>query len=112
MEGQVAFRAKKERYDRLMQVQQRISREINEGWVGRELRVLFEDVRDGWSIGRSHRDAPEIDGQVFRKGVTEPGTYADVTIEEADVYDLIGQAVAGSAEVERVVEHRIPKKPQ
>jgi ribosomal protein S12 methylthiotransferase len=112
MEGQVAFRTKKERYDRLMQVQQRISREINEGWVGRDLRVLFEDVRDGWSIGRSHRDAPEIDGQVFRKGVTEPGTYADVTIEEADVYDLIGQPVEGSAKVESAVEHRIPKKPQ
>lgn len=89
MEGQVPFRVKRERYDRLMRTQQGISLAKNEAWVGRRMRVLVEEEMDGWSIARSHRDAPEIDGLVlFPKGAANPGDLVEVEIEGAEPYDL------------------------
>lgn len=95
MEGQVSFKIKRQRYDRLMARQQKISRRVNESWIGKSLPVLIEDVRDGWLIGRSHRDAPEIDGMVFAKGEASPGDLVNVEVTEAENYDLFG-AVEGS----------------
>ena len=46
-------------------------------------------------IGRSHRDAPEIDGMVFAKGEASPGDLVNVEVTEAENYDLFG-AVEGS----------------
>src|SRR4028118_1997994 len=68
MPDQVPFRVKRQRYDRLMRVQQELSTAKNQSWVGRELKVLVEDRQEGWLVGRSHRDAPDIDGLVFVDG--------------------------------------------
>lgn len=92
LEGQVAPRIKQERYDRLMRLQQRISHEQNESWVGRELDVLVEDRKEGWLIARSHRDAPEIDGLVFVQGEAEPGAIVRVRVTGAEHYDLYAEA--------------------
>jgi len=53
---------KQERYDRLMERQQAISLEKNQAFVGQTLDVLVEGYGDGIAVGRSYRDAPEIDG--------------------------------------------------
>ena len=90
MPDQVSAEVKQERFDELMTLQQEISQEVNEGWIGRELDVLVEDARDGWLIGRSHRDAPDIDGLVIFKGTAKPGDMAKVLINEAEPYDLFG----------------------
>lgn len=89
MEGQVPFRTKRMRYDQLMKLQQGISLAKNQAWVGRELQVLIEDHRDGWSIGRSFRDAPEIDGFVFTEGSYPLGELRTVRIKSAEHYDLM-----------------------
>jgi ribosomal protein S12 methylthiotransferase len=94
---QVPFRIKRQRYDMVMSLQQAISKSVNESWIGRELDVLVEDVVEGWRVGRSHRDAPEIDGLVF---VEEPGTVGEiirVQVTGAEEYDLFGTQVAQSA---------------
>ena len=44
---------------------------------------------DGISIGRSYRDAPEIDGMVLVKGIIEPGTLLDARVTGALMHDLI-----------------------
>ena len=92
LEGQVAPRIKQERYDKFMRLQQRISLEKNEAWVGRELDVLVEDARDGWLVGRSFRDAPEIDGLVFVQGEAKPGDLVTARVNGAEHYDLSAQA--------------------
>lgn len=92
MPDQISARVKRERYDRLMRLQQEISLEVNLGWVGRSLNVLVEDERDGMKVGRSHRDAPEIDGLVHFKGTAEPGSIVKVRVKAAWPYDLIGDA--------------------
>lgn len=85
---QVPFRVKRQRYDRLMQIQQGISRAVNRDWIGKELSVLIEDTKDGWLIGRSTRDAPEIDGLVFVRGDAKPGDIVLATVTDAEPYDL------------------------
>jgi ribosomal protein S12 methylthiotransferase len=96
MEGQVPFRLKRQRYDALMRMQQGISMSVNQSWIGRTLPVLVEDVFEGGGVGRSHRDAPEIDGLVYVRGEVSPGSIVDVEVEGAEAYDLHG-SVAGAA---------------
>ena len=90
MEGQVPFRIKRQRYDQLMSVQQRVSKSVNESYIGCEIDVLIEDFVEGWRVGRSHRDAPEIDGLVFVEDEGRLGDIVQVKVTGAEEYDLFG----------------------
>ena len=81
---------KQERYDRLMTLQQGISLERNQALVGRTLDVLVEGQGDGISLGRSYRDAPEIDGMVIVEGEMPVGDLLPVRVTGAMAYDLSG----------------------
>ena len=81
---------KQERFERLMELQQGISMQINQSHVGRTLDVLIEGKDKGISIGRSYRDAPEIDGMVFIEGDAKIGSIVPVRISGAMAYDLTG----------------------
>ncbi len=97
---QVPDEVKEARRDELMRVQQRISLEKNQEQVGRVLPVLVEGYGDGVSVGRSYRDAPEIDGLVFVPGELPIGEIVPVRIDGAMTYDLTGYpagVAAGSA---------------
>ncbi|MCS7209912.1 MAG: 30S ribosomal protein S12 methylthiotransferase RimO [Fimbriimonadales bacterium] len=96
MPHQVPFRVKRERFDRLMRFQQPISLARNQQFVGKTLRVLIEGYSDDgtYAIGRSHRDAPDVDGLVYVRNCTvQPGTFVEVQITKADVYDLWGEVL-------------------
>lgn len=84
----------RERRDRLMEVQRAISRQINEGLVGRTLRVLAEEPGEepATVVGRSWRDAPEVDGNVIVEGDgnARPGRFVTARIIAALDYDLRG----------------------
>ena len=93
MEDQVPAKIKKQRRKRLMELQKRISREVNEGYVGKILPCIIEGITDdGVIIMRSEHDAPEIDGLVYAKSdkAVVPGDIENVLIESADDYDLFG----------------------
>jgi ribosomal protein S12 methylthiotransferase len=81
---------KDERWERLMSTQQNISLQINQSYVGKTLDVLVEGYDNGLTIGRSYRDAPEIDGLVFAEGKAEIGEMVKVKISGAMAYDLTG----------------------
>jgi ribosomal protein S12 methylthiotransferase len=87
---------KDERKDRLMRLQQQISLEKNQEWVGKTLDVLiegqgqYEGSGEPMAIGRSYRDAPEIDGLVFVEGNPPLGEIVPVRITGALPYDLSG----------------------
>lgn len=81
---------KQERYDRLMERQQSISLQRNQEWVGKTLDVLIEGSQDGLSLGRTYRDAPEIDGMVIMESELPVGQIHPVRITGAMVYDLTG----------------------
>jgi ribosomal protein S12 methylthiotransferase len=87
---------KQERRDRLLEAQQVISLARNREFIGRVLDVLIEGQGDGLSVGRSYRDAPEIDGLVLVEGVVPVGHIVPVRITGALEYDLIGQPAPGA----------------
>ena len=86
----VPAEVKEERYQRLMELQQGISLERNQSYVGRTLDVLVEGSAEGLSLGRSYRDAPEIDGMVVVEGEAPLGSFVPVRISGAMTYDLSG----------------------
>lgn len=93
MQHQVPKKLKHKRYKELMALQQQISFEINQQYVGKTLPCIVEGITDeGVVIMRSQHDAPEIDGLVYAKcdRPVVPGDIEDVLIDTADEYDLFG----------------------
>jgi ribosomal protein S12 methylthiotransferase len=86
----VPAEVKEERLQWLMELQQAISLQVNQSYVGKTLDVLIEGKNETTSIGRSYRDAPEIDGLVFAEGSAEVGGLVPVRITGAMVHDLLG----------------------
>ena len=92
---QVPDDVKRERLERLMTIQQSISLEKNQSFIGQTLPVLIEGVDDAMSIGRSYRDAPEVDGLVFVSEGLPVGEIVPVTIDGALTHDLTGYREPG-----------------
>ncbi len=90
---------KSERKEHLMLAQQGISLEINQVLVGQRMDVLIEGQgtvagsTEVISLGRTYRDAPEIDGMVIVEGELPEGELSQVRITGAMTYDLIGVPV-------------------
>lgn len=84
---------KVERLENLMQVQAGISLARNQKFIGRTLDVLIEgvDEENQIAIGRSYRDAPEIDGLVVVEGLAPVGEIVKVSINSAMTHDLAGK---------------------
>ncbi len=86
---------KVERLEYLMQVQGEISLGRNQKFIGKTLNVLVEgiDEENNISIGRSYRDAPEIDGLVVIEGLAPIGEIVQVKINSAITHDLVGELI-------------------
>ena len=91
---------KQDRYQRLMALQQGISLKKNQALVGKTLDILVEghgagedesgaDIGTVISLGRSYRDAPEIDGYVLVEGELPVGEIVPVRVTGATTYDLL-----------------------
>lgn len=94
MEHQVPKKVKHKRFQELMALQQQISFEINQTYIGKLLPCIVEGFTDeGVVIMRSQHDAPEIDGLVYAKSDRNvvPGDIENVLIDGADEYDLFGK---------------------
>jgi ribosomal protein S12 methylthiotransferase len=87
----VAPEVKEERRALLMELQQPISLAKNRALVGRALDVLVEGQGDGLSVGRSYRDAPEIDGLVLIEEDAPEGEMVRVRVTGALEYDLVAR---------------------
>ena len=78
---QLPEKEKKLRYDAAMELQRSISAEKNRQWLGKELDVLLEGKGpdEGLMVGRSYRDAPEIDGLIYVAAPEEAWEYCKGT---------------------------------
>ena len=93
---QVPAKIKKQRLKKLMTLQKRISKEINQSYVGKTIECIVEGFTDdGVVLLRSQHDAPEIDGMVYAssKNTVVPGDIENVLIQRSDDYDLFGVIV-------------------
>ena len=95
---QIHGNTKKSRYNKIMEIQQKISNENLKNKIGQEFEVLIEDVSfDGkYLIGRTKQDVPDIDGIVYVKNKEKPNLinkFIKVHIIDVKDYDLIGEIV-------------------
>ena len=94
---QVYGKTKKSRYNKIMKIQQKISKENLQNKIGQEVEVLIEEISfDGkYLIGRTKQDVPDIDGVIYIKNVDDKLINKFITAKVIDVsnYDLIGEIV-------------------
>ena len=98
MKNQVPEDVMQERYHDLMSLQSKISEEINQQLEGKELEILVEgrmEEQKNIACGRSYREAPEVDGQVFIEGDTDsqPGEIVKIKVLQGFTYDVVGERV-------------------
>ena len=90
----VSQTVKEDRKQRLMEIQKETSLEKNSSFVGKKLKVLVEAVEGDFYIGRSYRDAPEVDGEVLipkQNCILQTGEFYDVTVYDYNEYDMIAE---------------------
>lgn len=88
---------KQARADEIMEIQQNISRWLNTNRIDDVIKVIIEREEDGFYIGRSQYDSPEVDGEVLIGKEDdmnlEIGSFYNVKVTEADDYDLYADLV-------------------
>ena len=95
MPEQVTERVKRERYRKLMRSQARLSFRRNRALIGTIEQVIVEGYSEETELllkGRSSRQAPDIDGQVYiTSGTANVGDIVSLRITDSSDYDLIGE---------------------
>lgn len=95
MSKQIPDKVKQERLSKIMSLQQKVSRGINEKFMGKTVEVLIDERNKDKYTGRSQYDAPEVDGVVYvnSKKALMPGDFVKVKITDTLEYDLVGEAI-------------------
>lgn len=97
LKNQIHPATKKSRYNKIMQLQQTISKQNLENKIGKELEVMIEGmVKNGkYYTGRSYMDSPEIDGIIYIANTKplELGQFVNCKITAVNNYDLVGKII-------------------
>lgn len=97
MPNQIKEKVKNDRKNKIMKIQQEISKNIMESKISKTYEVLLEDVTDDceYFIGRSYMDVPDSDGVIYVKYNNDYGLneFVNVKILEAKEYDLIAEII-------------------
>ncbi len=97
MENQIEEKVKEQRRDEIMELQQQIAFEKAEAMDGEVLKVMIEGKlpEDNIYVGRTYKDAPNVDGIIFVHAEREllSGEMVRVYVTEAKEYDLIGEMI-------------------
>ena len=96
---QVHYKTKQRRYDKIMLLEQKISRQKLEEKIGNEYEVIIDGFSDDnkYICARSYMDIPNEDGTVFIKnsGKAKAGEFIKCRITAVRNYDLIGEIING-----------------
>jgi len=90
LKDDVPREVKDERLNELQEIQNGISLERNESFMGTTMKVLVDESGNEISVGRTEYDSPEIDNIVHIKGWAEKGQFCNILIESVNEYELIG----------------------
>lgn len=97
MNHQVLETVKEERRNEVMELQQEISYDLSKRMIGKTLKVMIEGKlpEENVFIGRTYKDAPNVDGYIFVTSRKElmSGDFVNALVTEAKEYDLIGEIV-------------------
>ena len=92
----VSNRRKQERAGEIMELQNKISAELNAAKIGKRYRIIVDGEEGEYFTGRTEYDSPEVDGEVLvpkENAKLVPGTFAEIEITASDDYDLYGKHV-------------------
>ena len=92
----VPEKVKKERQGILMELQKNISSSKNKELVGKELKVLVEHQEGDYYVGRSYRDAPEVDGEVLiplKNNRLNFGNFYNTIVYDFNEYDVFARKI-------------------
>jgi len=87
---------KLERKNTLMEIQKEISLAKNKSFLGKKLDTIIDGIEGSFYVGRSYRDAPEVDGEILipLNGFSiNPGDFCKVEINDYNEYDLYGKVI-------------------
>lgn len=89
----VPEKVKKERAEKIMDIQAGISEKLNRSLIGKRMQVLIDRQEDGYYVGRTEHDSPEVDPEVLINSAIalKIGTFYQVEITGADDYDLFAR---------------------
>lgn len=93
LKDDVPEKTKQKRLQQLMELQEGISREINEQKTGKTFKVLIDRMESGYFIGRTEHDSPEVDNEVLiaaKDHYLRIGDFARIKIHDATEFDLYG----------------------
>jgi len=93
MKDDVPESVKLERSNIVMEIQERISNQLNQQKVGKTLKVLIDRKEGAYFVGRTEYDSPEVDNEVLieaSKGYLRIGDYCNILITSAEDFDLYG----------------------
>ncbi|MEK6482072.1 30S ribosomal protein S12 methylthiotransferase RimO [Catalinimonas sp. 4WD22] len=96
MEDNVPDKVKQQRANEVMELQEKISYELNQDKIGSVQKVLIDRKESGNYIGRTEGDSPEVDNEVIIPADTNYlriGDFADILIVDATDFDLFGEPV-------------------
>jgi ribosomal protein S12 methylthiotransferase len=79
----------------VLEVQKKIAEELNASSLGKTYRVLIDRKENDYFIGRTYKDAPEVDQEVFIDGNKEikTGDFCNVEIYDYEEFDLFGKVI-------------------
>lgn len=92
----ISSKEKLRRREVIMELQKEISFSNNLKFIGKKIKVLIESLEGQYYIGRSYRDAPEVDGEVLilsEGNKLDIGNFYDVEIYDNNEYDLFGKII-------------------
>lgn len=91
----IPYKEKLLRQKLLLEAQRKNSLESNEKTVGSVLKVLIDRKENDYYIGRSYKDAPEIDQEIFVHPVNplKAGEFYNVKINDFEEFDLFGEVI-------------------
>ncbi|MBQ6881935.1 MAG: 30S ribosomal protein S12 methylthiotransferase RimO [Alistipes sp.] len=87
---------KEERVERIMRLQQQIAAQLNQERVGMTERVIVDGRQGDYYVARSQYDSPEVDQEILIDSSQRRllrGRFYDVTITQAEEYDLYGELI-------------------
>lgn len=96
LEDDVPEEIKQERKEKLMEVQESISAEINQGRIGDIYKVIIDREEDIYYVGRTEYDSPEVDNEVLicgEQSELQIGSFYNILITKADSFDLYGKVM-------------------
>ena len=93
LKEQISSKVKNQRWNKIMKLQQKVSKEKLKKYIGQECEVLIEKITDKYIIGRTKMDVPDMDGLVYIENTVNAniGEFINCIVTNVEEYDLIGR---------------------